>query len=38
MDPAETDYLYYVLKAGGQEHFFTEDYDKFLEAKARAGH
>ena len=37
IDPAETNYLYYVLKAGGQEHFFTDDYDEFLAAKAEAG-
>ena len=34
--PARTDYLYYVLEADGQEHFFTNDYDEFLEAKDRA--
>jgi UPF0755 protein len=34
--PAETGYLYYVLEAGGQEHFFTDDYDEFLEAKDEA--
>jgi UPF0755 protein len=37
IEPAETDYLYYVLKADGEEHFFTDDYDDFLEAKAKAG-
>jgi UPF0755 protein len=37
MNPAETDYLYYVLKANGEEHFFTRSYDEFLAAKARAG-
>lgn len=37
MNPAETDYLYYVLKANGDKHFFTKSYDEFLEAKARAG-
>lgn len=36
MDPAETGHLYYVLKAGGA-HFFTDDYDEFLQAKAEAG-
>ncbi len=36
-DPAKTDYLYYVLKKDGKEHFFTNNYDKFLEAKAKAG-
>ncbi|MEJ7816792.1 MAG: endolytic transglycosylase MltG, partial [Rubrobacter sp.] len=34
--PTETDYLYYVLQASGEEHFFTEDYDEFLEAKDEA--
>ena len=33
LKPAQTDYLYYVLKADGKEHFFTDDYDEFLEAK-----
>ena len=37
VEPAETDYLYYVLEKNGQEHFFTNDYDEFLEAKERAG-
>lgn len=37
INPAETDYLYYVLKANGEEHFFTSNYREFLEAKARAG-
>jgi len=36
LEPAETDYLYYVLEAGGKEHFFTDDYDEFLEAKEEA--
>ena len=31
--PAETDFLYYVLKANGREHFFTGDYNEFLDAK-----
>ncbi|HEV8044033.1 MAG TPA: endolytic transglycosylase MltG [Rubrobacter sp.] len=34
--PAETDFLYYVLQAGGEEHFFTDDYDEFLKAKDEA--
>jgi hypothetical protein len=25
-----------VLEADGEEHFFTDDYDEFLEAKERA--
>ena len=37
MDPARTDNLYYVLKANGEEHFFTNDYDAFLRAKEAAG-
>ncbi len=37
MNPADTGYLYYVLKSDGNEHFFTRDYDEFLAAKARAG-
>ena len=36
LEPAETDYLYYVLEADGEEHFFTDDYGEFLEAKERA--
>lgn len=36
-NPEETDYLYYVLRANGQEHFFTSDYDAFLQEKAEAG-
>ncbi len=36
LEPAGTGYLYYVLEAGGEEHFFTDDYDEFLEAKAEA--
>ncbi len=35
LEPARTGYLYYVLEANGKEHFFTGDYDEFLEAKAR---
>ena len=37
LEPAETDYLYYVLEADGKEHFFTNDYDEFLAAKDEAG-
>jgi UPF0755 protein len=37
MNPAETDNLYYVLKANGEEHFFTNNYDAFLRAKEEAG-
>ena len=37
LEPVETDYLYYVLGADGQEHFFTNNYDEFLAAKSEAG-
>ncbi|WP_166175716.1 endolytic transglycosylase MltG [Rubrobacter tropicus] len=37
LEPAQTNHLYYVLKAGGEEHFFTNDYDEFLRAKEGAG-
>jgi UPF0755 protein len=37
LNPEQTNYLYYVLKADGQSHFFTSDYQDFLRAKARAG-
>lgn len=37
IDPEQTDYLYYVLKANDREHFFTDDYDAFLREKAEAG-
>jgi UPF0755 protein len=36
LEPAQTNYLYYVLDANGEEHFFTDDYDEFLEAKDQA--
>ena len=36
LEPARTDYLYYVLETDGQGHFFTDDYDEFLEAKDRS--
>ena len=35
INPAKTAYLYYVLKANGEEHFFTNSYDKFLAAKQK---
>lgn len=35
--PADTNYLYYVLKADGKEHYFTDNYNDFLQAKAEAG-
>jgi len=34
LNPANTNYLYYVLEANGEKHFFTESYDDFLRAKA----
>jgi UPF0755 protein len=37
LNPADTNYLYYVLEADGQKHFFTNDYDDFLRAKAKSG-
>ena len=36
LEPAATDAFYYVLEPGGKEHFFTNDYDEFLEAKKAA--
>jgi len=37
LHPEQTTYLYYVLKADGQGHFFTSSYRDFLRAKERAG-
>jgi UPF0755 protein len=37
LNPEQTNYLYYVLKANGQSHFFTSDYQDFLRAKEKAG-
>ncbi|MGI8650526.1 MAG: endolytic transglycosylase MltG [Rubrobacter sp.] len=37
VSPEETDYIYYVITAEGNDHFFTNDYDEFLQAKADAG-
>lgn len=34
LEPAPSNYLYYVLEPGGEQHFFTDDYDEFLEAKS----
>lgn len=34
LDPAEGDWLYYVLADADGRHFFTADYDEFLEQKA----
>jgi UPF0755 protein len=36
LNPANTNYLYYVLEASGEKHFFTKSYDDFLRAKAKA--
>lgn len=36
-EPADTDHVYYVLEAGGEEHFFTNDYNEFLKVKEEAG-
>jgi len=35
INPANTDYLYYVLKANGEEHFFTSNYNEFLKWKQK---
>jgi UPF0755 protein len=35
INPAQTDYLYYVLKADGEEHFFTGNYNEFLKWKQK---
>ena len=35
LDPIQTDHLYYVLEADGKEHFFTNDYEEFLDAKQK---
>jgi UPF0755 protein len=37
LNPARTDYLYYVLRADAKKHYFTKNYDDFLRAKAKAG-
>ena len=36
LNPANTNYLYYVLEANGKKHFFTSDYDDFLREKKKA--
>jgi UPF0755 protein len=36
LEPADVDYLYYVLSDADGHHFFTNNYDEFLEAKAKA--
>jgi peptidoglycan lytic transglycosylase G len=35
IEPAQTDYLYYVLDAEGDEHFFTDNYQEFLKVKQK---
>ncbi len=36
LEPADVDYLYYVLKDTEGNHFFTADYEEFLQAKENA--
>ncbi len=36
VDPAETEYVYYVLTGEDGSHTFTETWDEFLEAKAKS--
>lgn len=35
MNPADGPWLYYVLADQDGRHFFTDDYDEFLDAKGR---
>jgi UPF0755 protein len=37
LNPANTNYLYYVLEANGEKHFFTSNYDDFLREKEKSG-
>lgn len=37
LNPADTEYRYYVLNRAGDEHTFTRGYEEFLRAKERAG-
>jgi len=37
LDPADTNYLYYVLEANGKKHYFTNNYEEFLREKEKAG-
>jgi UPF0755 protein len=37
VNPEETDFVYYVITPEGNDHFFTDNYDEFLQAKAEAG-
>ena len=37
LNPEQTNYLYYVLEADGQSHFFTSNYNDFLREKEKAG-
>ena len=36
LNPANTNYLYYVLEANGEKHFFTKSYEDFLREKEQA--
>ncbi|MCB1249567.1 MAG: endolytic transglycosylase MltG [Acidimicrobiales bacterium] len=36
LNPAEGEWLYYVLSDAEGRHFFTDDYDEFLDAQAQA--
>jgi len=36
LNPTNSNYLYYVLEANGEKHFFTKSYEDFLQAKAEA--
>ncbi|MDQ2672117.1 MAG: endolytic transglycosylase MltG [Actinomycetota bacterium] len=36
LNPANTNYLYYVLEANGEKHFFTKSYEDFLREKEKA--
>lgn len=37
VNPDETEFIYYVITPDGGDHFFTDNYDEFLVAKAEAG-
>lgn len=38
MNPADTDYLFYVLKEDGINHYFTNDYQDFLNKQEELGY
>ena len=38
MNPADTDYLFYVLTEDGIHHYFTDDYQDFLNKQAELGY